>query len=255
MAAIRLPLRFVLLPVLLASLGVPQTGAVGPTFFPDDPIWTEPITQDVKAATRYEPDLVYQTVANLFGQPGDPVFGQRAKNVNTVDEVPDGPFYVNRAGKIPLTPEIVARASNTSDGPSPGPWTVISAKSDGITPGFTIRDSSNGLWFIKFDPPGWPGMSTGTEVVAAKLFWAVGYHVVEYHIAQLVPSNLRIGAETKITPSGEAERRMQPADVRVAAVQGDARRRWVLSRHCQPGGAGPAGGADSLRGHACRRSE
>ena len=35
--------------------------------------------------------------------------GQRAKNINTVDEVPDGPYFVNRAGRMPLTPALVAR--------------------------------------------------------------------------------------------------------------------------------------------------
>ena len=89
-------------------------------FFPDDPIWVEPITQDVKNASRYEPDLAYQTLENLFWRPGDPQTGQRAKNINTVDEVPDGPFYVNRAGRMPLTPALVARAANTSDGPATG---------------------------------------------------------------------------------------------------------------------------------------
>src|SRR5688572_32513494 len=92
-------------------------------FFPDDPIWREPITQDVKNATRYEPDLAYQTLENLFWRPGDKVLGQRAKNINTVDEVPDGPYFVNRAGRMPLTPEIVARGANTSNGPAPGKWT------------------------------------------------------------------------------------------------------------------------------------
>jgi hypothetical protein len=194
--------------------------AAGPIkFFPDDPIWQEPITQDVKASVRYEPDLVYQTMVNLFTDPGDPVYGQRARNVNTVDEVADGPFYVNRAGRIPLTPEIVARASNTSDGPAAGPWTVVSAKSDGITPGFTIRDTKNDVWFIKFDPPGHPGMATGTEVVSAKLFWAVGYHTVEYYIAHLVPSNLAISPEAKVTPPGEAGRKLEQADIR-----------WLLSK-------------------------
>src|SRR5688572_2094960 len=163
--------------------------AAGPRFFSDDPIQQEPITQDVTKAVRYEPDLTFQTLEGLFGHPGGRS-DVRAQNVNTVDEVPDGPFYVNRAGKIELTPEIVARASNTSDGPAPGPWTVVSAKSDGITPGFTIRDSAKTLWFIKFDPPGWKGMATGSEVVAAKLFWSVGYHTVEYYIGHLAPSNL-----------------------------------------------------------------
>jgi len=188
-------------------------------FFPDDPIWTEPMTRDVKDARRYEPDLTYQTLENLFWRPGDRQTGQRAQNINTVDEVPDGPYFVNRAGRMPLTPALVARASNTSDGPAPGKWTVVSAKSDGVTPGFTIRDSANQLWFIKFDPPGWRGMATGSEIVAAKLFWAAGYHTAEYHIAKLVPSNLVIGKDTRITPPGEMARSMNQSDVS-----------WLLSR-------------------------
>jgi hypothetical protein len=187
--------------------------ATGPVFFPDDPIWFEPITQDVTAATRYEPDLAYQTLENLFGAPGDPVLGTRARNVNTVDEVPDGPFYVNRAGRLPLTPALVARAANTGDGPADGPWRVVSGKSDGVTPGFTIRDAAGDLWFIKFDPPGWRGMATGTEMTAAKLFWAVGYHTAEYSIEPLDPSNLVLDAEARITPAGEVERRMHADDI------------------------------------------
>jgi hypothetical protein len=208
----------VVIGVFVAAAAV-SAGAATPRFFPDDPIWREPITQDVKAANRYEPDLTFQTLENLFLSPGDKVMGQRAKNINTVDEVPDGPFFVNRAGRMALTPAIVARAANTSDGPAPGKWTVVSAKSDGVTPGFTIRDSANQLWFLKFDPPGWRGMSTGSEVVAAKLFWAAGYHTAEYHIARLDPANLVIGADTKITPVGKMARAMNHGDIA-----------WLLSR-------------------------
>jgi hypothetical protein len=190
-----------------------------PRFYPDDPIWQEPATQNVTSAVRYEPDLAYQTLENLFWRPGDKVLGQRAKNINTVDEVPDGPYFVNRAGRMPLTPAIVARAANTSDGPAPGKWTIVSAKSDGITPGFTIRDSADQIWFIKFDPPGWRGMATGSEIVAAKLFWAVGYHTAEYHIGQLDPDNLVIGKDTRITPPGEMPRPMNLGDIV-----------WLLSR-------------------------
>jgi hypothetical protein len=188
-------------------------------FYPDDPIWSEPVTQDVKNAVRYEPDLAYQTIENLFLTPGDPLLGQRAKNINTVDEVPDGPYFVNRATRMTLTPAIVARAANTDNGPAPGKWTVVSAKSDGVTPGFTIRDSKNTLWFIKFDPPGWRTMATGSEVVAAKLFWAAGYHTAEYHIGALEPSNLVIGKDTRITPPGEMARPMNHDDIE-----------WLLQR-------------------------
>jgi hypothetical protein len=211
--------RTSLLLAVVIAVSSMTLGAQSRRFFPDDPIWQEPITQDVTTAARYEPDLAYQTIENLFWRPGDKVLGQRAKNINTVDEVPDGPYFVNRAGRMPLTPQMVARAANTSDGPAPGKWTVVSAKSDGVTPGFTIRDSADQLWFIKFDPPGWRGMATGSEIVAAKLFWAVGYHTAEYHIAQLQPSNLLIGADTKITPPGEMPRPMNQGDIA-----------WLLSR-------------------------
>ena len=211
--------RALFLLALVVTVSAASLDAQTQRFYPDDPIWREPITQDVKNAVRYEPDLAYQTIENLFWRPGDKVLGQRAKNINTVDEVPDGPFFVNRAGRLPLTPAIVARAANTSDGPAPGKWTVVSAKSDGVTPGFTIRDSANQLWFIKFDPPGWRAMATGSEIVAAKLFWAAGYHTAEYHIAQLLPSNLVIGKDTKVTPPGEMPRPMNEGDIA-----------WLLSR-------------------------
>src|SRR5688572_10088537 len=203
-------------------------------FYADDPIWREPMTQDVKSAVRYEPDLAYQTIENLFLKPGDPVLGQRARNINTVDEVPDGPYFVNRAGRVPLTPALVARAANTDAGPAPGKWTVVSAKSDGVTPGFTIRDTADQLWFVKFDPPVWRGMATGSEIVAAKLFWAAGYHTTEYHIAQLAPSNLVIGKDTRITPLGEMPRPMMQADINWllgrADRDADATYRVILSK-------------------------
>lgn len=203
--------------ILVAASVVARTAT--PKFFPDDPILVEPITQDVKNATRYEPDLVFQSLENLFTHPGDDVLGQRAKNLNTIDEVPDGAFFVNRAGKMNLTPEIVARAANTTSGPAAGPWTVVSAKSDGVTPGFTIRDSEKTLWFVKFDPPGFRAMATGSEIVASKLFWAAGYHTTEYYIAKLQPENLVIGADTKITPMGQRQRAMRQSDIM-----------WLLSR-------------------------
>lgn len=211
--------RRMLVLAIAILVSVTSLGAQKQRFYPDDPIWREPVTQDVKNAVRYEPDLAYQTIENLFSRPGDKVLGQRAKNINTVDEVPDGPYFVNRAGRMPLTPDIVARAANTSDGPAPGKWTIVSAKSDGVTPGFTIRDSTSQLWFIKFDPPGWRAMATGSEIVAAKLFWAAGYHTAEYHIGQLVPSNLVIDRNTKITPPGEMARPMNQGDIS-----------WLLSR-------------------------
>jgi hypothetical protein len=182
-------------------------------FYDDDPIQDEPVTQNVTKAAHYEPDYFYEFVSNIFWHPGSPVLGQRAGNINTVDELPDGPFYVNRAGSIPLTSAMVARAANTGSGPAAGPWQIISAKSDGVSPGFTIRDGAGKVWYLKFDPPGYRGMATGSEIVGAKLFWALGFHTTEYYITRLVPSDLVITAEAKVTPPGEAKRAMRQGDV------------------------------------------
>jgi hypothetical protein len=224
----------VIVTLLVAAAASLTVAAQSRRFFADDPIWQEPITQDVANAARYEPDLAYQTLENLFWRPGDREIGQRARNLNTVDEVPDGPFFVNRAGRLPLTPALVAQAANRDDGPVAGPWTIVSGKSDGVTPGLTIRDASRQLWFVKFDPPGWRAMATGSEIVAAKLFWAAGYHTAEYHIARLVPSNLAIGKDARIAPAGERPRAMQPRDITRllsrAARDPDGSYRVILSK-------------------------
>lgn len=214
------------LAAVVVALSVAATAQQRPRFYQDDPLWNEPITS-VTGAKRHEPTLFFDTVENVFAKPGDPDLDQRAKNVNSVDEVMDGPWFTNRAGLRPLTAAEVARGANTGRGPAEGPWTIVSAKSDGVTPGFTVRDRHGDLWFLKFDPPGYRGMGSGSEVVAAKLFWALGYHTVEYYIASLKPADLVIGDSATFTPPGARPRRMRQGDVR-----------WLLERaQAEPDGS------------------
>jgi hypothetical protein len=182
-------------------------------FYDDDPLWEEINSQDASGVKFYEPQLIYDMAENMFARPGDKDFNRRAQNINTVDEVPDGSWFSNRAGRRALTPGEVARGSNTGTGPSAGKWTVIAAKTDGVTPGFTIRDSSGLVWFLKFDPPGHRGMATGTEVVIAKLFWALGYHTTEYYISKLRPTDLAIGKSAFFTPPSGIKRGMRLSDI------------------------------------------
>src|SRR5690606_6404437 len=116
-------------------------------------------------------------------------------------------------GTVALTPEAVARGPAETDGPAPGRWTVIAAKTDGITPGFTIRDARGDTWFVKVDPPGWRGMATGAEAVASRLFWARGYHVPEYHVVALRPDNLDIAPDAEVDPPGVRKRPMRHDDI------------------------------------------
>jgi hypothetical protein len=182
-------------------------------FYDDDPLWQEVDSQDASGVNFYEPELIYDLAENMFARPGDKNFNRRAQNINTVDEVPDGSWFTNRAGRRALTPDDVARGGNTSDGPAAGKWTIIAAKTDGVTPGFTVRDSSGRVWFLKFDPPHYRGMATGTEVTVAKLFWALGYHTTEYYISKLRPDDLVIDKSARFTPPSGTKREMRLGDV------------------------------------------
>jgi hypothetical protein len=195
------------------ALLLAPTRAAEPKFFDDDPLMREVASQDASGVKRYEPTLFWDVVSNTFGRPGDPDLTKRARNVNTIDEVPDGEWFVNRAGREPITTGQIARGSNSGSGPAAGTWTVTAAKSDGITPGFTVRDATGAIWFLKFDPPGHPAMATGIEVTIAKLFWAIGYHTVEYYLTELDPSRLEIAEKTTFTPPGGRPRHMHRGDV------------------------------------------
>jgi hypothetical protein len=181
-------------------------------FFDDDPMQVEPATQDASRIAPQEVNLFVDLAANIIrgGRVANP---RRAQNVNTIDEVPDSSWFTNRARARTLTAEDVANGPDTSAGPAAGAWTIASSKSDGVTPGFTIIDAAEQRWFLKFDPPGHRAMATGTEVMATKLMWALGYNVPENHIAYMRREQLVLDAHARFTPVNGTARPMRIADV------------------------------------------
>jgi hypothetical protein len=198
----------------IAVLASVSARSATPRFFPDDPLTREPETQDASTAQPHELILLYEITENLFSKPGDPAADVRARNVNTIDEVPDSSWFTNRAGSRSLTAAEIERGPNQTAGPAAGTWTVTAAKIDGVTPGFTVRDSAGEVWFLKFDPPGFSSMATGAEVVSTKLLWALGYHVPENHIAKLDPTTLAIDPKATVEPRGFPKRPIKEADIR-----------------------------------------
>jgi hypothetical protein len=197
----------------LALVLTSNPGANRPTFYADDPLTRIVDSQDASGVRIRPIDLTYDTLENLFGRPGDATLDVRAENVNTVDDVPDSNWFTNRLGVTPLSTEDVVKGPGSGTGPTPDGWTVLSAKSDGVMPGFTIRDAAGDVWFLKFDPPGHPAMATGTEVVVARLFWALGYNVPDTHLATLRPNQLAIDSAARITPPSGRRRVFAKADV------------------------------------------
>jgi hypothetical protein len=195
----------------IAAAGTMLTSA-SPKFYPDDPVWIEHDTQDASNIKPLEVDLFVDLTANIVMGREVPV-ARRAANINTVDEVPDSSWFTNRLGHRPMSPQEIAKGPNTTDGPAAGGWTITSSKSDGVTPGFTVKDGTGQRWFLKFDPPGHRAMATGTEVAVTKLMWALGYHVPENHIAYLRREQLAIGEGATFTPPGRKARAMRLSDI------------------------------------------
>ena len=182
-------------------------------FFDDDPLSREPDSQDASNVQAEEIDLIVDFAIHAFGHPGDPAPDVRARNVNTIDEVPDSNWFTNRLLTRSISAEDVSRGPVTGSGPAPGPWAVVSRKLAGAAPGFTIRDAGGDVWFVSFDAAGHPEAATGAIMVANKIFWALGYWQVENHLVTLAPDRITISEEAKFTPPSGRERRMERRDL------------------------------------------
>jgi hypothetical protein len=194
------------------------TAASQTRFYADDPIEREPEPGDASRVQPFPVHLSWDILSSLFVKEGDPVT-RLAQNINTIDEVPDSSWFTNRAGSQTLTAADVGRGPDTTSGPV-GRWTVVSGKSEGVRPGFTIMDSDGVRWFLKFDAPGYPEQATGAEVVATKLFWALGYDVAETHVATLWRGNLVLSEKASISVNGK-KRRMTARDIRHVLAQSE----------------------------------
>ena len=221
-----------------------------PAFYPDDPIAMAPSTQDASKVAPREVNLAYDSAVNLFGHPGDPNMNRRAMSINTIDEVPDSMWFTNRIiSATPMTADAVGKGPDTGSGPAAGKWTIASGKSNGVTPGFTILDSEQVRWFIKFDPPDYREMMSGAEATVTKLFHALGYNVPENHVTRLTRDMLVLNERSKITQRDGSERRLTDTDIdrllRMAAKDRDGSYRVIASRAVEGRPVGPFMYADT----------
>jgi hypothetical protein len=156
----------------------------------------EPEERDVPII--YEAAHAFVIDQFALGSPGP------AANVDAVDEVANSTWFTNRNAVAPLTPDEVMRGPHSGDGPAPGPITITSNKSEGVNVGFFIQDSRGDRYLMKLDPPEWPEMASGADVLATNLVWAAGYHTPENYVYGLDPSSITIeeGVEIDVVEEG-----------------------------------------------------
>jgi hypothetical protein len=199
----------------LCSLALTVAAPSGATlrFFRDDPIAREPSSQDASGVKEWKIDLTVDLAINMFARPGDSTDHVRARNINTIDEVPDSSWFTNRLLAGPLSTDDVARGPLSGDGPAPGKWRVVAPKSSGFAPGFTILDARDERWFLSFDAAGHPEAATGAIAVANKIFWALGYWQVENYLISVSADQLEMSESARFTPPSGRERPMRAGDI------------------------------------------
>ena len=232
-----------LLGAALLVASVSALDGVAPRFYGDDPLQEDPETQDASGVKEIDLSDQYDFLENSFLHHGDKT-NQRAVNVNTIDHVPNSSWYTQRLGTAEvLSVQDVIRGPYRGQGPQPGAWTIVAAKSEGISPGLTMRDSTGTLYFVKFDPPSNPEMASGAEAISTRLFWALGYNVPENYLASFRREDLRIATDTMLDDDHGRRRAMNETDVDTllakAARNADGTYRVVASKGLSGTDVGP----------------
>jgi hypothetical protein len=200
-----------LLSLLLAA------GLEAKKFYDDDPIPAMPPPLNVADVRVRRISDYYDFFANTFGKLGEQNTRKHfipARAVNTLGEVPDSSWYTNRHYFHPMSIEELVRGPGAENAPEPNsPLTVVKAKTEGITPGFTVEDSHGRRYNVKFDPISNPEMATAADVICSKIFYALGYNVPENYLITFRRQELVVAPSASVQDAQGKRRRMTDRDV------------------------------------------
>jgi hypothetical protein len=186
-----------------------SSGSQTSKFYPDDPISSDakPVpVGDIKKIDIYPLyDYFYQTGRPQMRDSG-PAIG-----TNTLGEVTNSAWFTNRHGRIRMTRSELQRGAGTDNSPQP-PFVIVGAKTEGITPGFRMRDAAGRLYFVKPDPVTNPEMMTGSDILGSKFFYAIGYNTPENYIFRIHKSDWSIDKKAKIKLKDHLSRKMCTRD-------------------------------------------
>ncbi|HET9328297.1 MAG TPA: hypothetical protein VFQ05_16135 [Candidatus Eisenbacteria bacterium] len=187
---------------LALAVGIASPLRAAPPSKPAKP--AKPKEREISAAY----DLIHQTlfrpVASVFdvAKIGRDITGnpREAANVDEDDQVRlPSTWWQPRIGFRRVSVEQMLKGPGPGQGPAPGPWTVTKSKSEGVTPGFQIDDSKGDAFIIKFDPPNFPELATGADVIGSYVFWAAGYNVPENTIEWFRREDLKVAKDATYT--------------------------------------------------------
>ena len=185
----------------------------GPKFRPDDPLMVDnDRAVDVGKLEERDDSDIYDFLESTFLKPGnnDDV---PALNVNTIGEVPDSSWFVNRYASGLPSHDVLARGPDTLPSLDITGWPVAEGKGEGATPGFRVKGRDGELYQLKFDPVGNPEMATAAEVIGTAFYHAFGYHVVEQYLVEFDGVNYAIEPGATMSVQGGKERPLTREDI------------------------------------------
>ncbi len=202
----------------IALLLAASAAAGAQRFYPDDPLEFELRPRQLKDVKNRKLSDYFDLLNNQFRRAGEkqpkkppPI---RAKGVNTLGEPLQGSWWVKRHYYRKMTIAELKRAPGPESLPSTGAkWTVVSAKNEGITPGFVIVDESKRRFFIKFDPLTNLEMATTADAVSSRFFHALGFHVPDNNIVYFGVDDLVLGEDVTLAGKDGKPRKMTRRDL------------------------------------------
>lgn len=195
--------RDVALAVLLVVGNAASSVEAQKKFYPDDPLQVDDDKLDVpEQPNEIELSDMYDRFGHMFKDWGTSPIGSEAVNANTVDEVPDSSWFTNRHGVRRMSIDALTRGPNVGGAPDPTEtWTVFQSKNQGLTPGFQIYDEQGRRYIIKLDPVDIPELASAAEIIATKMFYAIGYNTPENYIVRVHPDQFAIEPGTEVEDS------------------------------------------------------
>jgi hypothetical protein len=219
---VRKTLSFVLTGVVCQA-----TAAIAQQYHQDDPIQKVPEVESAQKAGVQSINALYDFMhhsAKYKTPPATPSLG-----VNTLGEVPDSSWFTNRSA---LTVDELKKGARVHGGPQP-PLTVVAAKTEGVTPGFRIKDGRGFTYFIKVDPATNPEMATSADVMGALFLYAAGYNVPENYILLANREDFRLSEKATITALSGKKHSMNRSQLEqilnAVPVESDGRIRLMAS--------------------------
>jgi hypothetical protein len=179
-------------------------------FMADDPLARTPEVAAVGKIDVQNINALYDFALYSFKYKNKTVTDSLA--INTLGDVPDSSWFTNR-DLSSFSTEALKKGGRSHGAPQP-PYSVVAAKTEGVSTGFRIRDARGMLYFVKADPAANLEMATSADVMGALFLYAAGYNVPENYIVICRPEELRLSEKATIKSTYGKDRKLTAVKLR-----------------------------------------